>query len=410
MTTVAWFHPFSGIAGDMALGACIDAGADADEVTALLDRLPIDGWHLHVDRVLRGGIAATHAVVQVEESSVVRTAEHITGLIEQANLPDRIRHRALSVFHLLAEVEGRLHRRPPSQVHFHEVGGIDAIVDVVGTCAALELLGVDVVHCGPVATGVGMTRSAHGAIPVPAPAVVELLRGMPTASVDVPYELTTPTGAALVAALAEQWGPMPAMTITASGYGAGTRELDARVNAVQLVLGTLTEAGALDGDGQTMVELVVNVDDATGETLAHTVARLLAAGAADAWITPIVMKKGRPGHVVSALADQATAPEVAEVLTSETGSFGVRARRVERWPAARRFDQVDVDGHPIRIKVSPSRTKVEHDDAADVARRTGRPLREVVSLAEEAARRRAPTPLHPSDIHFDPDDDPDEPA
>ena len=410
MTTCAWFHPFSGIAGDMALGACIDAGADVDEIIALLDRIPVDGWRLEVDSVLRGGIAATHAVVLVEESSVVRTAEHITSVIEQAHLPDRVRDRSLAVFHRLAEVEGRLHRRPPSQVHFHEIGGIDAIVDVVGTCAALELLGVDVVHSGPVATGVGMTRSAHGVIPVPAPAVVELLQGAPTASVDVPHELTTPTGAALLAALAERWGPMPAMTIGTSGYGAGTRELDSRVNAVQLVVGALTEPRVPDGDGQTMVELVVNVDDATGETLAHTLAQLLAAGAADAWITPIVMKKGRPGHVVSALADQSVAAEVAEVLTGETGSFGVRARRVERWPAARRFDQVDVDGHPIRVKVSPSRTKVEHDDAADVARRTGRPLREVVSLAEEAARRRGPTPLHPSDIHFDPDDDPDEPA
>ncbi len=410
MTTVAWFHPFSGIAGDMALGACVDAGADVDEIVALLDRLPVDGWHLEVDDVLRGGIAATHAVVRVEESSVIRTAEHITSLIEGAHLPDRVRDRSLSVFRRLAEVEGRLHRRPPSQVHFHEVGGIDAIVDVVGTCAALELLGIDVVHSGPVATGVGMTRSAHGALPVPAPAVVELLRGAPTASVDVPYELTTPTGAALLAALVEHWGPLPAMTITASGYGAGTRELDSRVNAVQIVLGTLTDHAILDGDGQAMIELVVNVDDATGETLAHTLSQLLAAGAADAWITPIVMKKGRPGHVVSALADQATAPQVAEVLTSETGSFGVRARRVERWPSARAFDQVDVDGHLIRIKVSPSRTKVEHDDAADVARRTGRPLREVVSLAEEAARRRGPTALHPSQVDFDPDDDPDEPA
>ncbi len=410
MTTVAWFHPFSGIAGDMALGACVDAGADLAEVQALLERLPVDGWRLECDAVLRGGIAATHAVVHVAESSVVRTAEHINGIIEDAQLPDRVRDRALAVFRRLAEAEGRLHRRPPSQVHFHEVGGIDAIVDVVGTCAALEVLGVDVVHAGPVATGVGMTRSAHGVVPVPAPAVVELLRGRPTARVDVPYELTTPTGAALLAALAEEWGPMPAMTVRSAGYGAGTRELDARVNAVQLVVGELTVTSVPDGDGQTMIELVVNVDDVTGETLAHTMTRLFANGAADAWITPIVMKKGRPGFVVSALVDQASAGTVAEVLTSETGSFGVRARRVERWPAARRFDAVDVDGHTIRVKVSPGRTKVEHDDAADVARRTGRPLREVVSLAEEAARRRAPTPLHPSDLRFDPDDDPDEPA
>ena len=402
MTTAAWFHGFSGIAGDMALGSCLDAGADLDEVRGMLDRLPVPGWTLDAEDVLRGGIAATHAVVRVDESSVVRTAEHINALIEEARLPDRVRARALATFHRLAEVEGRLHRRPPSQVHFHEVGGVDAIIDVVGTCAALEVLGVDEVHAGPVATGVGMTRSAHGMIPVPAPAVVELLRGAPTAHVDVPHELTTPTGAALLSALATGWGPLPAMSITASGYGAGSRDLDARVNAVQLVVGTLTERVSLAGGGQPLLELTVNVDDATGETLAHTIAALLDAGAADAWIVPVVMKKGRPGHLVCALVDTASASRIAEVLTSETGSFGVRARSVDRWPATRSFDSVAVDGHPIRIKVSPGRTKVEHDDAADVARRTGRPLREVVSLAEEAARRR--NREHPSDLDFDPDE------
>ena len=402
MSRVAWFHAFSGIAGDMALGACIDAGADVDEVRSILGRLPVNGWTLEVDDVLRGGIAASHAVVHVTESSVVRTAEHINGLIEEARLPERVRERALATFHRLAEVEGRLHRRPPSQVHFHEVGGVDAIVDVVGTCAALETLGVDVVHAGPVATGVGMTRSAHGMIPVPAPAVVELLRNAPIAHVDVPHELTTPTGAALLSALVERWGPLPAMTVEASGYGAGTRDLDGRVNAAQLVVGTLAEKTSMVGDAQPLVELTVNVDDATGETLAHTIGALLDAGAADAWIVPVVMKKGRPGHLVCALVDVAGASSVAEVLTSETGSFGVRARPVDRWPAARSFDSVAVDGHPIRIKVSPGRTKVEHDDAADVARRTGRPLREVVSLAEEAARRRVPA--HPSDLDFDPDE------
>ncbi len=405
MTTIAWFHPFSGIAGDMALGACLDAGAGVDDVRAILDLLPVDGWHLDAEPVLRGGIAATRAVVRTDETHVIRTAENITSMIDDADLPERIRDRALAVFDRLAIAEGKLHRRPPSQVHFHEVGGLDAIVDVVGTCIALELLGVDEVHSGPVATGVGMTRSAHGMIPVPAPAVVELLRGAPVAHVDIPHELTTPTGAAILAALVESWGPMPAMTVTTSGYGAGTRELDARANAVQLVIGEQAPVDLpLDGEGQTVIELAVTVDDVTGETLSHTIVALLDAGALDAWITPTLMKKGRPGHVVTVLADQATARSVAERLVAETGSFGVRARPVERWPSARAFDSVAVDGHPIRVKVSSGRTKVEHDDAAAVARRTGRPLREVVSLAEEAARRRPTSPSHPSDLDFDPDE------
>lgn len=403
MTTVAWFNPFCGVAGDMALGACIDAGASIDEVRVILGELPLDGWDLSTEPVLRGGLAATAVNVHVDESSVVRTAEHITGLIEQASLPDRVRRRSLATFNRLAEVEGKLHRRPASQVHFHEVGGVDAIIDIVGTCAALEVLGVDSISCGPVATGVGMTRSAHGMIPVPAPAVVELLRRAPVANVDVNHELTTPTGAALVSSLSDSWGPMPAMTIRSSGYGAGSRDIEGRVNATQLIVGEAATSGIGSDSGQPLVELAANVDDATGETLAHAVAALLDAGAVDAWITPVVMKKGRPGHIVFALADQASATAVASVLTTETGSFGVRARPVERWAAARHFESVDVDGHPIRIKVSPGRTKVEHDDAADVARRTGRPLREVISLAEEAARRRA-TPSHPSDMDFDPDD------
>lgn len=387
--TVAWFHAFSGIAGDMALGACLDAGADLDEVVLLLERLPVSGWSLGSEEVLRGGLAARRAVVQTDETATARTASEIIALVDSASLPDRVRARAVRVFRRLAEVEGRLHRRSPDAVHLHEVGGLDAIVDVVGTCAALEVLGVDEITAGPVATGVGSVRSAHGVIPVPAPAVLELLRGAPLSRVDVPHELTTPTGAALLSALVGQWGPLPAMVVTGAGYGAGTRELEQRVNAVQLVLGTRSaDERPAEGDGQPLVELAVNVDDATGETLAHAVAALLAAGAADAWITSVVMKKGRPGHVVTALVDQAHASSVAEVLTSETGSFGVRSRPVDRWPVTRTFESVDVDGHPIRIKVSPTRTKVEHDDAAAVARRTGRPLREVVSLAEEAARRR----------------------
>ncbi|HEU5082872.1 MAG TPA: nickel pincer cofactor biosynthesis protein LarC [Acidimicrobiales bacterium] len=403
---IAWFHPFSGIAGDMALAACIDAGADLDEVRAVLHRLALPGWSLHAERVLRGGLSATHVAVEVDDDVHARTAHEILDLVGSADLPDRVRQRALATFRHLAEAEGRLHGVDPDHVHLHEVGGHDAIVDVVGTCAALEALGVDTVCAGPVATGVGTARSAHGTIPVPAPAVVELLRGAPVAQVDVPFELTTPTGAALLRALVTGWGPMPAMTITGSGYGAGTRELAERVNAVQLVLGEpVAGETAGVGDGQPLVELAVNVDDATGEQLAHAVAQLMAAGAADAWITPIVMKKGRPGHVVTVLADQALVPALATVLTTETGSLGVRSRPVDRWPANRTFDSVDVDGHPVRIKITPARTKVEHDDAAEVAKRTGRPLREVVSLAEEAARRRQQRGLrHPADPDFDPDE------
>jgi pyridinium-3,5-bisthiocarboxylic acid mononucleotide nickel chelatase len=401
--TVAWFHCFSGIAGDMALGSLLDAGADLDEVRGLLQRLPVDGWRLEAEPVLRGGIAATKAHVHVVESAVVRTASHITGMVEEARLPDRVARRALGTFRALADVEGQLHRRSPEQVHFHEVGGLDAIVDVVGTAAALEVLGIDAVHASAVATGTGMIRSAHGLLPNPAPAVVALLRGAPTHGIDVPVELTTPTGAALLAATVVSWGPLPAMRIAATGFGAGSREMDGRPNVVQVVVGPpATDAERADGagghgrvPGQPVVLLETNVDDASGEVLAHTIGALLDAGAHDAWVTPIVMKKGRPAHTVSALADPALAEQVAGVLMAETGTLGLRGTTLDRWPSARAVDTVEVDGLPVRVKVSPGRIKVEHDDAARVARLRGRPLREVLSLAETEARRQADGPSPP---------------
>ncbi|HEY6697013.1 MAG TPA: LarC family nickel insertion protein, partial [Acidimicrobiales bacterium] len=292
---------------------------------------------------------------------------------------------------------------PPEQVHFHEVGGIDAIVDVVGTAAALEVLGVDAVHASPVATGTGMVRSAHGLLPNPAPAVVALLRGAPTYGVDVPVELTTPTGAALLAAMVVSWGPLPAMRIGATGFGAGSREMDGRPNVVQVVVGgSVSGAAGTDGvgghgraPGQPVVLLETNVDDASGEVLAHAIGALLEAGAHDAWVTPIVMKKGRPAHTVSALADPTLAEQVAAVLMAETGTLGLRGTSLDRWPSARVVDTVDVDGLPVRVKVSPGRVKVEHDDAARVAQIRGRPLREVLSLAEAEARRQAGGPSRP---------------
>jgi hypothetical protein len=400
VTVVAWFHCFSGIAGDMALGALVDLGADLDEVRTLCERIPVTGWTLEARPVMRAGLASTKVEVKAEETSVVRTYGHIAAMVEEARLPERVRARALNTFEALAVAEGRLHRRPPEQVHFHEVGALDAIIDIVGTAAALEVLEVDEVYASPVANGMGMTRSAHGVIPVPAPAVVELLQAAPTYGVDLPIELTTPTGAALLAANATGWGPMPPMEVRAVGFGAGSREIDGRPNVVQVVTG---DAIAHLVPGQPIVHLEANVDDATGETIAHAINALLEAGAHDAWVTPIVMKKGRPAYTVSALCDPSLTEQVASVLTRETGSLGVRGTSGERWPAARTAGEVEVQGYPVRVKVSAGRVKVEHDDAARVARRTGLPLREVISLAEESARRGHGVVSLPSDDS--PDDD-----
>jgi uncharacterized protein (TIGR00299 family) protein len=385
MTTVAWFHCFAGIAGDMALGSLLDAGADVDAVCEILGRLPIGGWKLDAQPVLRGGIAATRAVVLTDEGDVVRTYSHIAAMLDTAPLPDRVRDRAHRIFRVLAEVEGRLHRRPTEQVHFHEVGGLDAIVDVVGVCAALELLGIDDVYASPIATGSGMVRSAHGMLPNPAPAVVELLRGAPVVGHDIPFELTTPTGAAIVAALAAGFGALPPMRVTASGFGAGTRELDSLPNATQIVIGTALDTEGDDGGGQPVVVLETNVDDVTGEVIGHTIESVLAAGALDAWTTAVTGKKGRPALVVSVLCDHAAVARLRDVLAAETGSFGVRATTLERWPQARSFDTVVVFGASVRVKRSGHRVKAEFDDAARVAHDIGRPVREVIAAAEAEA-------------------------
>ena len=391
--TVAWFHCFAGIAGDMALGSLLDAGADLTEVRALLERLPLGGWSLDVEPVLRGGIAATRAVVSAEDSVVVRTHAHIVGLIGEARLPERVTQRALATFAALAEVEARLHRRPVDQVHFHEVGGHDTIVDVVGTASALEVLGIDVVRASPVATGLGMVRAAHGMLPNPAPAVVALLDGVPTWGRDIPVELTTPTGAALLAALASGYGPMPSMRVTGQGFGAGFRELDELPNCTQVVTGVAARSNGGDKEadaGQPVAHLEANVDDATGEQLAHAVGALLEAGAYDAWLTPVIMKKGRPGTVVHVLGDPSQAARLRRVLRDTTGSLGVRVTAGERWPAARSLHSVWVDGQMIRIKVAAGRIKAEYEDVARVSRRTGRSLREVAFRAEAHWREEHP--------------------
>jgi hypothetical protein len=384
--TLAWFHCFAGIAGDMALGSLLDAGADLDEVLALLERLPLHGWSLEIEPVLRGGIAATRAVVSAEDTVVVRTHAHIVGLVGEARLPERVTRRALAAFAALADVEAALHRRPVDQVHFHEVGGHDTIVDIVGTASALEVLGIDEVQSSPVATGLGMVRAAHGMLPNPAPAVVALLQGVPTWGRNVPVELTTPTGAALLAALSSRYGPMPAMRVTGQGFGAGTHELEELPNCTQVVTGVTVDRRSGGGDdadaGQPVALLEVNVDDATGEQLAHAVRVLLDAGAHDAWLTPVIMKKGRPGTVVHVLCDPARTADLRDVVRETTGSLGIRVTVAERWPAARTMESVTVDGHLIRVKVAAGKVKAEYEDVAQVARRTGQSLREISFRAE----------------------------
>lgn len=393
----AWFHCFSGIAGDMALGSLLDAGADFGTVKDLLDRLDLPDWELRRTTVLRGGIACTRVEVTTGDTATERNASAVLDLLERAELPERVARRAQAVFRRLAEAEGRLHATPPGDVHFHEVGGHDAVVDVVGTVAALESLGIDEITASPVATGTGTLRSAHGVLPNPAPAVIRLLEGVPVRGLAVDRELTTPTGAAILAALASGFGALPAMEVTASGFGAGRADPGDLPNCTQVVLGVLV--GHPPGRTEELFELAANVDDVTGEDLAESVRALLAAGALDAWITPVIMKKGRPGHVVHALGRPADLVSLRDTLASTTGSFGVRSTGTTRWAAGRTMAAVEVEGHRVAMKAGSQRAKAEHDDLVVASESTGISVRELRSRAEEAWRRQcrdAPSGQPPS--------------
>lgn len=409
MTRTAWFHCFAGTAGDMTMGALVHAGADPEAVAEIVGALPLDGYLLTFEPVLRCGIAATHALVVVHDldhEDHIHDHEHhlvlhrhhdhdhdhthrpyrlIREMLDAATLPARVRDRAQRTFRILAEVEGKMHRQNPDDVEFHEVGAVDAIVDIVGACAALEVLEIDRIVCSPITVGRGQVHAAHGDLPNPAPAVVELLatRQAPTRGIDDHRELATPTGVALMMALADEFGPLPAMDVCCVGYGAGTRDVPGRPNVVQVVVGETIDAPS-PGPGQPVMLLECNVDDVTGEVLAHTISRLLDAGAHDAWATPIVMKKGRPAHTVHALCDPSVVDQVRAVLVTETGTLGVRGSAITRWPQQRDSVTVDLHGHRIRAKVSGNgtRIKIEHDDAAACAHALGLPLRTVLEQAQ----------------------------
>ncbi len=436
---VAWFHCFSGVAGDMVLAALIDAGADPDAVRDVLAGLRLPGWSLRVSAATRGGIGATRVSVDVDGGGgPARPFAELERLVLAASLPDRVARRSLAALRALAAAESRVHRVPLASVHLHELGGHDTLVDVVGSAAALELLGVDDVAVSPIAVGTGTLRGAHGPLPNPSPAVVHLLRDAVVSGRDTPLELTTPTGAALMATWGTSFGPLPAMRVRAAGFGAGSADPPGFANCLQVVVGDRAgdtgqawhpevlgaagpgaggapvgpgaaagglppvldvgvvgwagpggEAGGPPWPGATVQDVAVvetTVDDVTGEVVGYAIDELLRAGALDAWATPVLMKRGRPGHVVSALAVPATLDLVRQVLARETGTLGVRVVPVRRWVAPRSVGEVEVSGHRVRVKVSPGRVKAEHRDAAAAARALGVPVRDVAVAAEQAWR------------------------
>lgn len=390
--TIAWFNCAAGVAGDMVLGSLVDAGADPIEIAHVLSGIDVDDYALTFEGTQRCGVAATRALVAVHDHGDEhhhRPWREIRRILESSSLPDDIRTRSLAVFEHLAVAEADVHAVAPDDIEFHEVGGTDAIVDVVGVCAALSLLGITQIVCSPVALGHGTVDTAHGRLPNPAPAVVRLLseRRIPTVGLDDDSELATPTGVALMAALADSFGSMPAMVPISIGYGAGARDRPGRANVVGVVIGEPVPTPLIPDNGQLVRLLETNVDDVSGEVVGHTVSRLLAAGAHDAWATPIVMKKGRPAFTVHCLCEPAREDAIADILISETGTLGLRGRWMERWPQQRSESTVDFQGHDIRVKVTGDRVKVEFDDAARAAAALGWPVREVIRRVEDSIPR-----------------------
>jgi len=375
----AWLNCSSGIAGDMFLGSLLDAGASLDAVNGTLAALGLEGWSLEAQRVARAGITATHAVVTVDDDGHVRPYRVIRELLETSALPARVKERSQAAFAVLAEVEAALHGVDVDDVHFHEVGGHDALIDIVGTMAALEDLGIEQVAVSPIGVGVGTIRTAHGLLPNPAPATVALLKGFEVVGIDEPVELATPTGAALVAALASTSAPVPGMRVTGQGFGAGTRDPEHRANVVGVVLGIRSDPTA-----EQIAVVETTLDDITGEHLSHALATVVAEGALDAWVTPVTMKKGRSGHVLTVLCAPHEAAAVQRRVHELTGSLGVRVTLTARSVMLREIHAVDVLGHPIRIKVSAVSAKPEFEDVVAVASATGRDLSEIDALARAA--------------------------
>jgi hypothetical protein len=377
---ILWLNPVGGIAGDMLLGALLGLGAPLDAVRSAVGSTGLVGWRLERASVTRSGLVATRAVVHTDEAGgSARDAGELLRMVERAR-PAPVAALAGAAMTALAETEAALHGLPVSSVHLHELGGIDTVVDLVGVAAALHELGVTEMRSAPLAMGSGTVTTAHGLLPVPAPATAALLARMSASVVPagVAGETVTPTGAALLLAAGCEFGPIPAMTTTAVGYGAGGREVPGRPNVVQALLGRPLAA---DGPVETLVALETNLDDVTGELLGYLVGRLLAAGASDAWVSAVTMKKGRPAHTVHVLAEPGRALECERLLLRESGTLGVRRHRVERLALPRRTATVLVDGQPIRIKIGPFGRKPEHDDVAAAAEALGLPLREVARRA-----------------------------
>jgi len=382
---VAHFDCFSGISGDMTLAALIDTGVDADTIRAGIASLGLP-VHLEIEKVRKGGFAATYVRVEAQEENSHRFLPQVEEILNRGKLTSRQRGLAMKIFRRLAEAEAAVHGLPLEKVHFHEVGALDSIADIAGTAIGLDLLGVDRFTSSPVATGSGMIQCAHGLMPIPTPGTAELLKGVPLRQSTIKSELTTPTGAAILTTIVNEWIDQPAMTIERIGHGAGRRELVEQPNILRLFVG---QAASLSPESDHVWILETNLDDLPAEVIGYCYDLLFAAGAVDVFTTPIFMKKNRPGVLLSVLAPETALPALEEILFRETMTFGIRRYPVERHKLQRRACAVETPWGPVQGKLGwlegkPPIFTPEYEDCARLARQHGVPLREVYKQSQQA--------------------------
>jgi pyridinium-3,5-bisthiocarboxylic acid mononucleotide nickel chelatase len=393
---IAYLDCFSGISGDMVLGALVDAGADLAAIEAELRKLHLDGWKISAERVKRGAILATKVNVERQEHHQHRHLAQILKMIDGAELAPRAAERARRIFQRLGEAEAKVHNIPVETVHFHEVGAVDSIVDIVGSAIGFELLGIDEFACSTMDVGAGRVKTEHGLLPVPAPATAELLRDAPTFSSGIEKELVTPTGAAIATTLATRFAEMPVMKLRAIGYGAGSADLKEQPNVLRLMIGEAARKGEGKGADAPVSVIEANLDDMSPQIYGYFVERALVAGALDVFSTPVQMKKNRPGQLVTLLCEPANRDRLIDLVFRETTTIGVRTYEVQRQTLARESVAVETPLGSIRMKISRLNGTVfnaapEYEDCQRIAAQKNVPLKQVLATANFYFQKKSET-------------------
>ena len=382
---LAYFDCFSGISGDMTLGALLHAGVPLEHLRSELQGLEIPGWEIRAENVWKNGLAATYVRVQTQETRTHRSLSAIEGILRKSKLASPVREQATAIFRKLGEAEAAVHDVPIEKIHFHEVGAVDAIVDIVGACIGFHFLGIQRFVCSSLNVGGGTAKMAHGVLPVPAPATARLLLGKPTYSTGVQKELVTPTGAAIVATLCDTFGPQPPMTVSAIGYGAGTADLEGQPNVLRLMVGESSEK--LEGEHSERIRVIeTNLDDLNPQVYGYFVERALAAGALDVFTTPVQMKKNRPGTLLTVLCKPPDEAKFQELIFAETTTLGVRSYTAQRRVLPREWETVATCYGEVRMKVARVNGQVvqispEYEDCRKLAEEKAVPLQRVMQEA-----------------------------